>query len=235
MSSLRLALLASILGYTSISLATPLLTNLGSNCNLSNVSIEAITTAGLPPPPANSKLVSVVLGYGTQNYTCNDSGTYTSIGSVAKLVDASCALSFIASFLSPEFNITTVYDSTTPVEVKLNELKSFPFSGDYYLVANASGTPPNTISPLFDFRSGAAKGDPEGFVIMNKSDSVPSPVDPANNIDWIHLTAIPCDGQFASTAYRFLTLGGQPPASCTKGSTPLTITVPYAANYWFYK
>lgn len=52
--------LVSLLGYTSVIRALPVLVG-GSNCNLSQISIEAINRFNLTPPPPDQKLVSLVV------------------------------------------------------------------------------------------------------------------------------------------------------------------------------
>ncbi|GJJ10925.1 hypothetical protein Clacol_005154 [Clathrus columnatus] len=210
--------LLSVLGFT---IGTPLLQRAFTGCDVSQAVIP-IGQTGLTPPPAGQVPIHIALGVGTQNYSCSTSGTFTSIGALATLFDASCVFEIIDYIASGE----------TGGEITIAALKAaLGYSplvlGHHYFINNPTGAA--GISPTFDFRADSEKGNPEAFVVTSKTEDVPSPVDPTDNVDWLQLTAIPGQGELASTVYRILTVGGQPPTSCTPGSAP--ITVPYAASY----
>ncbi|GJJ11531.1 hypothetical protein Clacol_005764 [Clathrus columnatus] len=212
-----------IFAFTS---ATPSLQRSFAGCNVSQAVIP-IGQSGLTVAPAGQKPINIALGVGTQNYTCSASGTFASIGAVATLFDASCIFEVI-----DDLTIKTI----TPLEIAIDILqtalgKSPTILGHHFFIDNPTGAV--GVSPTFDFRSNSERGNPEAFVVTSKSEDVKSPNNPTHNVDWLQLIAIPGQGELASTIYRILTLGGQPPASCAPGCAP--ITVPYAANYWFFK
>lgn len=130
-----------------------------------------------------------------------------SIGALATLFDASCIVDLIEYCTS---------GTNTPVETTINVLqaalgKSPLILGHHYFINNPTGAA--GVSPTFDFRADSEKGNPEAFVVTSKTEDVKSPVDPTQNVDWLQLTAIPGNGELASTVYRIFTLGGQPAAS----------------------
>ncbi|KAF8478280.1 hypothetical protein JB92DRAFT_2768981 [Gautieria morchelliformis] len=165
--------------------------------------------------PPDTKPEFIVAGLGTQNYSCSTAGTYTSIGAVAVLFDASCVFDAFQS-AGDEASISAALGPSPLV------------LGHHYFVNNP--TPGGTgLSPTFDFRADSRKGDPNAFVITSRTGNIPSPVDPTHDVDWLELKAIDGQGSLAKFVFRIFTVGGQPPSSCTPGSAP--ITVPYAANY----
>ncbi|KAL0571271.1 hypothetical protein V5O48_010688 [Marasmius crinis-equi] len=171
-------------------------------CDVSDVKVQA---GSLPPQTAPTSFIA--LGVGTQNYTCSSAGNYTSAGAVATLYDISCTY---ANF-----------DATADVQNLL-------VLGQHFFITNPVNASAG-ISPKWDFTS--RLGDPQAFVVGARIDFMPAPVDPATNIDWLKLGAVPGQGSLASEIYRTDTKGGQPPASCAVGSKP--ITVKYSATYWF--
>ncbi|TDL23785.1 hypothetical protein BD410DRAFT_787066 [Rickenella mellea] len=179
--------------------------------------------------PTGTKPVFVALGVGVQNYTCGSTGTYASAGAVAEFFDLSCFVSQRgeSQLQTIIFNLWNGDKSLTVDQL----IKAFGTSkivlGQHYFVTNpVTGT---GISPEFDFRTGAKKGDPNGFVIAAKSGDIVSPDGPTN-VDWLELTNV--KGDLAKQVFRIDTNGGVAPSSCTPGS-PL-ISVKYAAQYWLY-
>ncbi|KAJ4356235.1 uncharacterized protein N0V89_004265 [Didymosphaeria variabile] len=90
---------------------------LNDTCNLANTQQPSST---LTPPGDNNQLVLIALGQGTQNYTCaNETATPASIGAVADLFNASCAVAQKASLGSVAEDANAVgqhffVDNTTP-------------------------------------------------------------------------------------------------------------------------
>jgi len=176
--------------------------------------------------PTDAKPIYVAAGFGTQNYSCSAAGTYTSIGAVAELYDASCIYNAIASIASKKYSAEAAI-----VAVKAALGYQPKLLGHHYFVNNPTGAA--GVSPKFDFTSDSEKGDPNAYVVTAKTGDIPAPQNPTTNVDWLELKAISGQGDLAEYVFRILTLGGQPPSSCTPGSAP--IAVPYAANYWFFK
>jgi len=170
--------------------------------------------------PAGQAPSHILLGTGVQNYTCSASGTYTSAGAVAKLYDISCL------YGTSKFNtIQDVWYALSPELKKLIQTGldyTTLFVANHYFITNpVTGT---GISPKF----ASAQDGGASFIVAAKVAGIHA-ADPAN-VDWLQLAKI--QGDFAKTVFRVDTKAGQPPASCTPGSGP--ISVPYAAKYWLY-
>jgi len=200
----------------------------GTSCQCS---VPATALNLQPPfPPLSTPPRYVALGVGVQNYTCNSSGNYTSVGAVADLFDISCLYGTeeFAKIQDDAFDIWQKCPNLDPLNSSLkNELlKEFkiPLLGyHYFIIYNG------TLRPDFDFTStGANKGNQDAFVVAAKAVDVPAP-NSVEDIDWLELKALA--GKLADAVYRVDTKGGQPPTNCTPGSSP--ISVKYAAKYWF--
>ncbi|KAF4564706.1 hypothetical protein EYR40_010878 [Pleurotus pulmonarius] len=200
-----------------------------SGCDISGAEISL--PSGLAPPTSLPSYISVAIG--VQNYSCADTGTYTSIGAVAELFDISCLLGTPA-FDHIEDLAFTIWKAlpnkvTADKVIELLHLAKTPtILGQHYFITNpitGSG-----LSPKWDFTSqGATKGNPNAFVVGARSGGVPAPTGP-QDVDWLFLTGV--QGQLADQIYRVDTRGGQPPATCTPGSAP--ISVKYASKYWLF-
>jgi len=203
---------------------------LHTGCNLSHatLSVPADQTALTTPTSAPSY---IALGVGVQNYTCNATSlTYSSVGAVAELFDVSCL------YGTPEFSKIqddsyTLWSHAPPSVTAQGIIAKLgsgpPVLGQHYFVPNPNGSP--TLSPKWDFTSGAKKGNPQAFVIAAKTGGIPAPSG-KNDIDWLQLKKV--QGELADVLYRVATKGGQPPASCTANS-PL-LSVKYISLYYLF-
>ena len=63
---------------------------------------------------------------------------------------------------------------------------SSSFMGNHYFINSPSGS---GLSPVWDYRAGAAKGNPEAFVLAAKVADVPSPTSP-QDVDWLQLKSV---------------------------------------------
>lgn len=182
---------------------------------------------------AISKPVSFVgLGVGVQNYTCGSTGTYTSAGALAELVDISCLYKNTALFKKiPDIAIkawSKAPASMTAAKLisTLADVKSSAIQGEHYFITNpVTGV---GISPKWDFSSHAIHNS-SAVVVGAKTGDMPAPTG-SQDIDWLSLNAVPGQGLLADQVFRTDTRLGQPPASCTPGSAP--ISVKYVAIYW---
>jgi len=215
---------ACLLGFAKAAPATRGL--MARGCDVSNDVIPLPSGQTALTAPSAAKPIFIAAGLGTQNYSCSAAGTYTSIGAVAELFDASCIYNAISSISS---NGASSAIAIAAMKAALGSKPSL--LGHHYFVNNPTGAA--GVSPTFDFRSDSQKGNPNAFVITAKIGDILAPNNPTKNIDWLELQAIPGQGDLATNVFRIFTFGGQPPTSCTPGSAP--ITVPYAANYWFFK
>jgi len=187
-------------------------------------------------------LKKVVVGRGTQNYTC-ETDTEESVpvlkGAIATLFDTSCLAAFTPTFLhsiSPELLTYPLSSVDSPTAKALT-------TGSHYF--------PIKKTPVFDFRTengmdvpapatvlgGPAVG-PENMFEYAAGKNTPAPADaPAGSnklgsVDWLRLDNDGLRDPSYSSVYRIHTAGGKAPATC-KGLEKEFI-VDYAAEYWFY-
>ncbi|KLO11596.1 hypothetical protein SCHPADRAFT_941911 [Schizopora paradoxa] len=206
--------------------ATPLIQVTG--CNVQHATPNLPSGQTMLTVPSGEIVTNIGLGVGVQNYTCASTGTFTSVGALAELLDISCL------FGTPVFgNLTTVafdiFNASPAVTTQdvINALGGDKIVlGQHYFVTNpftGSG-----VSPTFDFRAASKKGDPNAFVIANKTGDIPAPTG-SQDIDWLELTG--AIGDLAKHVFRIDTKAGQPPSTCTPNAF---LSVKYTAQYWFY-
>ncbi|KAI9765092.1 MAG: hypothetical protein M1840_007799 [Geoglossum simile] len=187
----------------------------------------------LPDPSAGLKLTRVVLGRGTQNYTCNAGSTDKPKpnGALAILYDVSCIASKRPSLLH---EISSAFlqleDSTEYLAAAILQTTS----GEKVVAGHHFFSNPTT--PVFDFRIN--KGDTDVFfgkrvANVTAPESAVKGRDNVGNgaVDWLKLDAVSGTSGFKE-GYRTVTAGGAPPATCK--DKPATFSVPYATEYWFY-
>jgi len=199
-----------------------------TGCNVQTVKPSLPSNQTQLTIPSGEKVENIALGLGVQNYSCATTGTYSSVGAVAELIDISC-LHGTSLFNSIQVDAYEIFNATKSVTVN-DVIKVLGSSsivlGQHYFVTNPfTGT---GVSPTFDFRANSKKGDPNAFVIANKTGDIPAPTG-SKDVDWLELTG--AEGQLAKHVFRIDTKAGQPPANCTPGSL---LSVKYAAQYWFY-
>lgn len=143
-----------------------------------------------------------------QNYTCTSAGTWKSVGAIAQLFDISC--------LDPSTFLSTIQSAhDTPLSVYSDFTSIRSYLGEHTFVI-ASET--NLIEPKFDF--GLALNDEiNGYVIGNKTGTIPSIDDSVDDVAWLELTAL--EGGLATTVFRVATIGGSPPPSVSSFLLPL--------------
>ena len=192
------------------------------------------------PQPTNLKLRYVLLGIGTQNYTClsgNDTAAPDTTGAVAKLYDLGTQLN-----KDPwaQFKIPTISGLAL-------SLSKSPWGGDRFLdeylkqqgysqwLGNHFFSPAKI--PTFSLTQVKANPFPQAMVLKKAEMDAPKWACPGTTgegaIKWLQLL----DDQKLSqggvnTVYRMETAGGKSPAVC-KGQKK-TFEVPYAAQYWVY-
>ncbi|KAG7095887.1 hypothetical protein E1B28_006575 [Marasmius oreades] len=206
--------------------AAPAETIVGRSCH-EDLSIHDL--GGLPAP--KNPVSFVLLGVGTQNYTCSSTGTYASAGAVARLFDVSCISN---TDLFPRLTKLAYDIWTTEVQASASSVAEISsllenvgvIFGDHYFVTSPTGT---GITPKWDATSGAFKGNPNAYMLGAKAAGVSAPTG-SFDIDWLYLTNLggSVGGKLADGIYRTSTNGGQPPASCTPGEST---TVKYTAFY----
>jgi hypothetical protein len=190
-------------------------------CDISDVQLALPADNRTAFSTPTSSLSSLVLGVGVQNYTCSSAGIYKSTGAVASLYDLAC-ISQVPEFNDIQDLVYNVWKAS-PTSAKLPMTTSF--MGNHFFITSPSG-----LSPVWDYRAGAAKGNPDAFVLAAKVADVPAPTSPQDNVDWLQLKSV--SGSLATQIYRTDTRGGSPPTSCTPGSAPISLK--YVAKYWLY-
>ncbi|PPQ68414.1 hypothetical protein CVT26_006086 [Gymnopilus dilepis] len=169
----------------------------------------------------------VMLGVGYQNYTCTSAGTYTSAGAVADLFDISCLSGIPQVFNNIQDYAFPVWKAAPPSFKIGPSAIGYPQLGNHFFQPNPAGSGP--LSPVWDFRAGAAKGNAQAFVLAAKIGDLPAPTGSAD-VDWLQLKNV--QGELATQIYRVDTRGGVAPSSCTPGSAPISLK--YVSKYWLF-
>jgi len=214
-------LLISLVLTVTEALAAPQYSAPVSGCSISDVQLALPANNRTAFSTPTSPLSSLVLGVGVQNYTCSTAGTYKSTGAVASLYDLACISH------CPEFD--DIQDlayglwKASPTNLKL-PMTITSFMGNHFFISSPSG-----LVPVWDYRAGAAKKNPDAFVLAAKVADVPAPTS-SQDVDWLQLKSV--SGWLATQIYRTDTRGGSPPTSCIPGSAPISLK--YVAKYWLY-
>ena len=177
----------------------------------------------------------MVLGRGTQNYTCADgteNSTPVSRGAEAILYDVSCLAANYPSLLhelpdvlvqlesSVQYYITAVFQRLSKEKVVV---------GHHFFA-------PDFSTPVFDFRitpdvKRYFSGSKDAGIAATTYASKGSPGEQYGAVDWLRLKAGDKSVE-SKLAYRVHTAGGKPPTNCKgKGGT---FTVDYAAEYCLF-
>ncbi|KAI0739097.1 hypothetical protein C8Q80DRAFT_1124487 [Daedaleopsis nitida] len=202
----------------------------GGQCSLANYkpAFPANQTTLVAPAQAPKFLG---LAFGVQNYTCSDASTYTAAGAVAELMDASCIASKpqFATIQNTAFTFWNLSQAPSIQTIigQLQGLSGAPVLGQHYFVTNpVTGT---GISPKWDFTSAKFKGNANAFFVGAVKANLPSPTDPTKNVAWLDVGKV--QGALADEVFRYDTVGGQPPSSCTPGTA---LSVKYVSKYALY-
>jgi len=202
------------------------------SCDISRAAINfpAGQTA-IAAPAEKPSYIGVAIG--TQNYTCGSAGTYTNNVALAEVFDVSCLYNtpVWSSIPDTAYAVWKAAPPTLPASAVISLLHNINTPvvlGQHYYTTNPiTGT---GVSPKWDFTSsGATTGNKDAYVVAAKASGLSAPTG-SKDIDWVLLNSI--QGKLASQVYRVDTRGGQPPATCTPGSSP--IAVKYVALYWLF-
>ncbi|RVD81429.1 uncharacterized protein DFL_009293 [Arthrobotrys flagrans] len=229
-----LASVATILVGAVAVLAAP--TPKYTGCSLSSVQIpkEAFvdptnSSNTLAYPAANEKLAKIVLGYGSQNYSCVN-GVATSNGAVATLYDLSCAFAVSPEWADVVTRGAVQMDPTAQfagLQMLKNMLNAQFISGVHYFKGDFA-------TPTFEFtdKTKLISGLAGKIPALPGSDTGKRP-DNFGAVPSLRLVAKQGMGSTYSTIYRLHTAGGSPPlGKCLwQGQRQ----IPYAAQYWVYK
>ncbi|RPB00796.1 hypothetical protein L873DRAFT_1804538 [Choiromyces venosus 120613-1] len=207
-----------------------------TGCDLSKATLpKSDGTVLLADPEPGLKLTNVVLGRGTQNYTCADStenSTPVAQGAQAILYDVSCIAANHPSLLhelpdvlvqlqsSVEYYMATIFQRLSKEKVIV---------GHHLFV-------PDFSTAVFDFRitpdvKRYFSGRKDASVSATAYASKGPPGEEFGAVDWLRLKAGD-NSVDLKLAYRVHTAGGKPPGNC-KGRNK-NFGINYAAEYWFY-
>ncbi|KAI9828777.1 MAG: hypothetical protein M1832_001882 [Thelocarpon impressellum] len=204
-----------------------------TNADLSRAQLpKKGTTPQLPDPSEGLKLSHVVVGRGTQNYTCKAGSTEKPVlaGAVAILYDASYLAAYHPSLLHelPGALLDIKSSSEILVAAIVGRLSAARFVLGHHYFSDAT-------TPVFDLR---ATGGAD-LTFGKKTHNVPPPDYSSKGpggkgdgaIDWLKLSSKDGSVNIKET-YRMVTAGGVAPATCEK--QPEKFEVDYAAEYWYY-
>ncbi|KAJ9667182.1 hypothetical protein H2201_002702 [Coniosporium apollinis] len=183
-------------------------------------------------PSAGLALSHVVVGRGTQNYTCaSPTDTPKPAGALASLYDASCIAASYPSLLAAMPPVAL--DNSLPKPVSANKVSKNSITpalaGTHYFT--------NLTTPFFDMDTALHAYGRGGFAkVAGTPAPEGAPVGPKGrgngSVPWLKLGSVSADEGWQEV-YRVNTAGGQPPSSCE--GMPKTFTVEYAAEYWMWK
>lgn len=193
----------------------------------------------LPAPSPDLKLKYVLLGIGTQNYTCltgNETAPPDTTGAVAKLYDIGTKLSTDpwAQFKIPTISglalslFNAPWGGSRMLDDYLRQQGYNQWLGNHFFTVKI---------PTFSLNQVKANPFPLAMVTKAADMAAPKWACPGTTgegaVKWLQLV----DSQNLSkggvnTVYRIETAGGAPPATC-KGQKK-TFEVSYAAQYWIF-
>lgn len=147
----------------------------------------------LPAPAQNLKITHVVIGRGTQNYSCSaksESKSPVLVGALATLYDASCLSTINPSGLDDLTAAVLKVDRHGHAvdDIISRSLGSILVAGSHYFVGG---------SPFFDFRKNGATDYAKAKSIAQ----VPAPTSP-DDVDWLKLEKT--DGSGVQVCFGYL-------------------------------
>jgi len=186
-------------------------------------------TAVLTRPGSDQKAVRVVLGTGTQNYTCASGATApVPVGARATLFDASCLAVNFPEFLHA---LPALVVGLEAPQIDLSVTLLSLFKNSMRLVQGHHFFQDPT-TPVFDFQVNG-----QGILaISKKAENITAPAGSYQGqygaVDWLHLRTIAGTIGDVKDIYRFSTAGGAAPKTCQGRNGEFQIK--YAAEYWFF-
>lgn len=181
---------------------------------------DLVPDVTLPPPSAGNFLSHVVVGRGTQNYTCASSTaahTPVAAGAVATLFNTTCIAGMAPALLKAIPQIALRFPIPTSEGAQATDRLT---AGHHWFS--------NLTTPFFKLDTEAHTW---GSVWVKKGAAGDAP-NKAKDIPWLKLLAVDKAGCSISEVYRLNTAGGLAPTNC-EGQKP-NFEVQYAAEYWFY-
>jgi hypothetical protein len=192
-------------------------------------------SSSLPAPESSKELKYVVLGIGTQNYTCASSDALAipaGNGAIATLYDIGTSLSKdpLAQWKIP--TISGLALALTPYPKQLDgylKIQGYQkIMGEHFF--NAVKT------PVFSFSKVTPLPFPEAQVKRNASVDAPANACPGlkkeGAVQWLYLDDAGGSHGGINSVYRLETAGGSPPKNCS--SLAPSFSVHYVAQYWVW-
>ncbi|KAF2842085.1 hypothetical protein M501DRAFT_988350 [Patellaria atrata CBS 101060] len=237
-----------ILLFSSAINASPVLSRRAATVPLSSIPLPKEAGPGGLPPLGDNELKHIILGLGTQNYTCADSTANSIPASVGAVAD----LYLLDPILTSSAQAKILIPLIPPMALQFS--KFLPKKGGkppspmakLSLPNNGIAAPKlvygshffNSNGPMFDlFKSVPIEG-----LSAKKDKGMTAPARSCKGtksegaVDWLYLidNGLGVSYGGVSVVYRLETAGGKAPANCKRnGSGAYTIEVPYAAEYWF--
>lgn len=178
-------------------------------------------------------LFQVVIGRGTQNYTCdlaNATATPVAVGALATLYNFSCVAAQQPALLKrlPHIALNQPIPTVNNTDASvIDELET----GHHYFV--------NSTTPFFNLDTSTHQYGMGAVAKVNASDA-PAGACPGQHgkqgfgaVQWLKLDQMTFAEADWKAVYRLNTAGGSPPKMCT-GQKP-AFQIPYAAEYWIFK
>lgn len=215
----------------SLSTYSSLLTAFTQPLDLTNCPLDTTTlpSSTLTPPGEDLALKYLVLGRGTQNYTCadqTDNSTPKAIGATATLFDASC-LAALTSNSNSDSNPINHEDATKPQTRSKSLLALLPdilqpiplsnlelstsilarITGQNLLIGKHYFTAEGV--PLFDLRDGQQSSSSDSWMKAEKEGAMDAPVKPGygltGDVDWLKLVGVEGGLEVSLSLCRVLT------------------------------
>ncbi|KAF4550668.1 Hypothetical protein D9617_16g014560 [Elsinoe fawcettii] len=204
-------------------------------CGKCDLSKARLPQAPNPLPAPTGQLSHIVVGRGTQNYTCdtsNSTAVPVAAGAVATLFNVTCLavespqlvarLSNVALDLPIPYNVQD--DADTP--------SYYGLSGHHYFL--------DLTTAFFNLDTDKHQYGEGAFKKANATDAPKDAMVGQKNkgfgaVPWLLLKAAPGYGglQAFTEVYRVRTAGGSPPKACA--GQPAKFEIQYATEYWFYQ
>ncbi|KAI9932031.1 hypothetical protein ASPWEDRAFT_489058 [Aspergillus wentii DTO 134E9] len=194
-------------------------------CDTSKIALPA-NASGLPSP-SGQKPIYVGVGRGTQNYTCESATSDSSpvaVGAVASLYNVTCIAANYPDIANMLPNLAYKVPLTADISAALGHT-DIDLLGHHFFTGSV---PTFNLDTTPDHQYGIA------FTKKDSSMNAPAGSVQGDNgaVAWLYLTATNGTVGDYESVYRVQTAGGSPPKTCE--NQPSTITVQYAANYYFY-
>ncbi|KAI5810662.1 hypothetical protein BZA77DRAFT_163578 [Pyronema omphalodes] len=233
----------AITGFSAISSAAPYwqpktaheLGDGASGCPLDKAVLPMVNEPGMKElsKPSKPYPVRVVIGRGTQNYTCassSESDAPVATGAKAHLYDASCLAQYAPEILHSL--PSALLDIDNKKTARFIQKKAGMWAGENTDINVGVHMFNAQKTPVFNY----AKQKPNDIFYGKKNEGVKAP-SKANKgkygaVDWLLLGAVKTGEVKYSAAYRVVTAGGSAPPTC-KGMKK-HFEIPYATEYWFY-